>query len=85
MTDHPVIPINYLSLCAALAVKAGMDETDALKAITINAAEIIGLADRIGSIEPGKDADLIIMNGDPLELKTRVEHVLINGRTVYHQ
>jgi imidazolonepropionase-like amidohydrolase len=85
MTDHPVIPINYLSLCAALAVKAGMEETEALKAITINAAEIIGLADRIGSIESGKDADLIIMNGEPLELKTRIEQVLINGRVVYRQ
>lgn len=84
MTDHPVIPINYLSLCAALAVKAGMEEAEALRAITINAAEIVGLADRIGSIETGKDADLVIMNGEPLELKTRVEQVLINGRFVYH-
>lgn len=83
MTDHPVIPINYLSLCAALAVKAGMGEAEALRAITINAAEIIGLADRIGSIEVGKDADLVILNGDPLELKTRVEQVLINGRVVH--
>ena len=85
MTDHPVIPINYLSLCAALTVKAGMEETEALKAVTINAAQIIGLADRIGSIEAGKDADLIIMNGEPLELKTRIEQVLINGRVVYRQ
>ncbi len=83
MTDHPVIPINYLSLSAALAVKAGMDEKEALKAITVNAAEIIGLSDRIGSIEPGKDADLIILNGPPLELKTRVERVIIDGKTAY--
>nr|WP_231685301.1 amidohydrolase [Phosphitispora fastidiosa] len=83
MTDHPVIPINYLSLSAALAVKAGMEEAEALKAITINAAEIIGLADRIGSIEKGKDADLIIMNGHPLEIKTRIEHVIIGGKTAY--
>lgn len=85
MTDHPVIPINYLSLCAALAVKAGMEETDALKAITINAAEIIGLEDRIGSIQPGRDADLLIMNGGPLELKTRIEQVFINGKTINHR
>lgn len=85
MTDHPVIPINYLSLCAALAVKAGMEETDALKAITINAAEIIGLEDRIGSIQPGRDADLLIMNGEPLELKTRIEQVFINGKTINHR
>jgi len=83
MTDHPVIPINYLSLSAALAVKAGMEETEALKAITIYAAEIIGLADRIGSIEKGKDADLIIMNGHPLEIKTKIEHVIIGGKTAY--
>ncbi|MDT3701172.1 MAG: amidohydrolase [Thermincola sp.] len=85
MTDHPVIPINYLSLCAALAVKAGMEETDALKAITINAAQIIGLADRIGSIQPGRDADLLIMNGEPLELKTRIEQVFINGKAINHR
>ena len=83
MTDHPVIPINYLSLSAALAVKAGMEETEALKAITIYAAEIIGLAERIGSIEKGKDADLIIMNGHPLEIKTKIEHVIIDGKTAY--
>lgn len=83
MTDHPVIPINYLYLEAALAVKAGMDETEALKSITINAAEIIGLADRIGSLEKGKDADLIILDGPPLEIKSLVETVIIDGRVVY--
>lgn len=83
MTDHPVIPINYLSLSAALAVKSGMDEREALKAVTANAAEIIGLADRVGSIEPGKDADLLILDGPPLELKTRVEKVFIDGKEVY--
>ncbi len=83
MTDHPVIPINYLSLSAALAVKAGLDETEALRAITINAAEITGLADRIGSLEPGKDADLIILSGPLFELKTRVERVIIDGKEAY--
>lgn len=83
MTDHPVIPVNYLSLSAALAVKAGMDEREALKAVTVNAAEIIGLADRIGSIEPGKDADLIILNGPLFELKTMVETTIIDGKQVY--
>lgn len=80
MTDHPVIPINYLSLSAALAVKAGMDEREALKAMTVNAAEIIGVSDRIGTLEPGKDADIIILSGHPLELMTRVEKVIINGK-----
>lgn len=83
MTDHPVIPINYLYLEAALAVKAGMEETEALRSITINAAEIIGLDDRIGSLEKGKDADLIILDGPPLEIKTRVKMVIIDGKVVY--
>jgi len=83
MTDHPVIPINYLSLSAALAVKAGMDEREALRAITLNAAQIIGLDERLGSIDPGKDADLVILNGQPLELNTRVERVIIDGKTAF--
>ena len=82
MTDHPVIPINYLSLSAALAVKAGMDESDALKAITVNAAEIIGVSDRVGSIVPGKDADLIILDGPLLKFETTVKMVIIEGKIV---
>ncbi len=83
MTDHPVVPIEYLPLCAALAVKAGMEPEEALKAITINAAEILGIAHRVGSIEQGKDADLVILDGDPLEIKTKVIEVFINGKSVY--
>jgi len=83
MTDHPVIPIEYLPLCAALALKAGMDSEEALKSITINAAEILGIADRVGSIAEGKDADLVVMDGDPLEIKTKVKEVFINGNSVY--
>ncbi|MEW6623662.1 MAG: amidohydrolase [Bacillota bacterium] len=83
MTDHPVVPIEYLSLCAALAVKAGMDYREALKAVTINAAAIIGVDQRLGSIEAGKDADLLVLDGDPLEIKTRVKEVFINGSSVY--
>lgn len=82
MTDHPVVPIQYLSLCAALAVKEGMDEELALKAITINAARIAGIDDRVGSIEPGKDADLVILDGHPFELKTKVVKTIINGKEV---
>jgi imidazolonepropionase-like amidohydrolase len=66
MTDHPVIPIQYLPVCAAIAVKEGMEEMEALKSITINAAEITGIADRVGSLEPGKDADIVIFDGHPL-------------------
>lgn len=83
MTDHPVVPIQYLSLCAGLAVKGGMDELEALKAITINAAEILGIADRIGSLAPGKDADIIVLNGHPFDPRTRVELVLVSGEIAY--
>ncbi len=83
MTDHPVVPTQYLSLLAALNVKEGMDEEEALKAITINPAEILGIADRVGSLEKGKDADIIVLSGHPLDWRTKVELVLINGKIVY--
>lgn len=82
MTDHPCTPVQYLSLCAAVAVKEGMDETEALKAITINAADITGIDDRVGSLAVGKDADIIVMDGHPLELKSRVLYTIINGQVV---
>ena len=68
-----------------VAVKEGMDEEEALKAITINAAEITGISDRVGSLEAGKDADIIILDGPPLELKTRVLYTIINGTVVYQR
>jgi imidazolonepropionase-like amidohydrolase len=83
MTDHPVVPIQYLSLSAALAVRGGLDETEALRAITINAAQILGVDDRVGSLAPGKDADLIVTSGNPLDWRSRVELVIINGEIVY--
>jgi imidazolonepropionase-like amidohydrolase len=85
MTDHPCVPVQYLSLCAALAVREGMDEYEALKAITINAAELTEIDKRVGSLEKGKDADIIIMDGHPLELKTRVVTTIINGQVVYER
>ncbi len=85
MTDHPCVPIQYLSLTAALAVREGMREEDALKAITINAAELTEIDKRVGSLEPGKDADLIIMDGPPLEIKSRVITTIINGQVVYER
>ncbi len=81
-TDHPVVPINYLSLCAALAAKHGMDQWAALQAITISGAEILGVADQVGSIQEGKDADLVILDGNPLELSTKVLRVMINGKFI---
>ncbi|WP_088553843.1 amidohydrolase [Calderihabitans maritimus] len=82
MTDHPVIPVQYLPLCAALAVKEGMAEEEALKAITLYPAQILGVAHRVGSIAPGKDADIIVASGSLLDLKSRVEMVLVNGEVV---
>src|SRR6266699_2161 len=68
-TDHPVVPINFLAYQAALAVKDGLDHDEALRALTINPARIAGIDDRLGSIEPGKDADLAIWSGDPLDMR----------------
>ncbi|MCI8423105.1 MAG: amidohydrolase [Lawsonibacter sp.] len=78
-TDHPEIPIQYLPLCAALGVKGGLDQEDALAAITIQAARIAGIADRVGSLSPGKDADVVVTSGHPLELMGQVRAVFING------
>lgn len=82
ITDNSVIPQQYLPFCAGMAVKAGMDEFDALKAITINPAEHIGVADRVGSLEVGKDADLVITNGCPFEVMTETRAVFIDGNRV---
>jgi imidazolonepropionase-like amidohydrolase len=81
-TDHPETPVQYLSLCAAMAVKGGMDPEQALAAITIRPAEIAGIADRVGSLSPGKDADLVIASGHPLNLQSQVRAVYIGGRQV---
>ncbi|SKC55659.1 amidohydrolase [Maledivibacter halophilus] len=83
MTDHPVIPLKHLPLCAALAVKAGMDEKEALKAITINPAEILGLDERVGSLKEGKDADIVIWSQHPFDLKAEVLYTIIDGKVVY--
>ncbi len=83
MTDHPVIPLQYLPVTAALAVREGLDERTALEAITINAAEITGIADRVGSLEPGKDADIALFNGNPLDWRIKAQRVFINGQEVF--
>jgi len=79
-TDHPVIPLQYLPLCAALAVRAGMDKKAALRAITINPAKILGIDSRVGSLEIGKDADFAVWLGDPLNVMSRPAAVWINGK-----
>lgn len=83
MTDHPVIPVQYLPLSAGLAIRHGLPEMEAMKAVTINAAEILGVADRVGSLEVGKDADVVIFDGHPFETMTTVVKVFINGEEVY--
>ncbi|WP_417066295.1 amidohydrolase [Gemmiger sp.] len=82
ITDNSVIPQQYLPLCAGMAVKAGMDEFDALKAITINPAEHIGVADRVGTLEVGKDADVVVTAGCPFEVLTETRAVFIDGNRV---
>ena len=81
-TDHPEVPIQYLPLCAALAVKGGLDEETALAAITVNAAKIAGLEDRLGSLAPRKDADVLVTDRPPLELMCQIKAVLIGGKRV---
>ena len=79
-TDHPETPLQYLPLCAAMAMRSGLSRQEALAAITIQPARIAGLDKRIGSLEIGKDADLVLASGDPLELDTRIESVYSLGR-----
>ncbi|MCL2406322.1 MAG: amidohydrolase [Defluviitaleaceae bacterium] len=84
-TDHPVTPLQHLNVCAALCVQAGMDEDEALKAITIYAARVMHLDDRIGSIAPGKDADIVIWDAHPLLTTAHAETVIIDGKVLYNR
>jgi len=83
ITDHPVVPIHFLVYQAALAVKDGLDRDTALRAITINPAKVLGLADQVGSIEVGKLGDLVLWSGDPLDVMQRALTVFIKGTQVY--
>ena len=85
ITDHPVVPIDFLATQASLAVREGMHHDEALRAITLNPAEVMGVADRIGSIEQGKDADLVLWEGDPLDVRNRTLRVWQAGREVMHR
>lgn len=82
-TDHPVSLIQYLPICAGLAVRNGLGIEEALKAITINAAVICGVDDRVGSLEVGKDADIAIFTGNPMEVFTHTVYTIINGEIIY--
>ncbi|MDQ0277696.1 imidazolonepropionase-like amidohydrolase [Arthrobacter silviterrae] len=83
ITDHPVVPINFLVHQATFAVKEGLDRATALRAITLNPAKVLGLAERIGSLAVGKDADLVLWSGDPLDVMQRALKVFIGGKPVY--
>lgn len=85
ITDHPVIPIQYITLSAALAVREGLSEQTAWEAITINPARHIGLGDRVGSLTVGKDADLVVWSGNPFEYLTKIEQTIIDGKIVYQR
>ena len=81
-TDHPETPIQYLPLCAAMAVRGGMEEEAALAAITSTAAEIAGISKRVGSLTPGKDADVVVTTGHPFDWNGRIKAVFIDGKQV---
>lgn len=81
ITDAPVTPLKYLRLCAGFAVEAGMDPFKALQAITLNPARHIGIEDRVGSLEVGKDADIVIMDGSCFEISAKIHHVFIAGES----
>lgn len=85
MTDHPVIPVQYLPICAGIAVKHGMKKEKAIESITINPAKTLGIEDRVGSIEVGKDADIVIWDNSPLEIQSKVLYTIINGKVVYEK
>ena len=86
ITDAPVIPLQYLPMCAGLAADAGMDKEEAWKAITINPATALGIADRIGSLEPGKDADIVIWSADPITtLGAAAVTTIVDGKVVYQK
>jgi len=78
-----VVPINFLIHQATLAVKEGLDPVTALRAVTINPARIIGVDARLGSLSVGKDADLVIWSGDPLDVMSRAELAFVDGREIY--
>ena len=84
MTDHPVSLIHYLPICAGLSVKYGLSEEGGLRAVTIHAAEICGVEDRVGSLEPGKDADIAVYTGNPMELFTTTKYTIVDGEIVYN-
>jgi len=85
ITDHPVVPEQYLVISAALAVREGMDEQDAIRALTQNPADLCGVGERLGSLDVGKDGDVVIWTGHPFEYKSQVAKTIIQGNVVYER
>lgn len=83
ISDHPFHPIQFLSTAAAMAWANGMSEEDAIRAVTLTPAETLGVADRVGSLDPGKDADFVIWTGHPFRIRSRIESVYIEGKKVF--
>lgn len=81
-SDHNITPMRYLNVYAALAVREGLSNADALRAITLNPARILGIDDFLGSLETGKEADIVLWNGDPLDVRSRPRKVFVKGRQV---
>jgi len=82
-TDHPVVPIHFLVHSATFAVREGLPPGEALRSLTINPARMMGVADRLGSLEPGKDADIVVWSGDPLDVMSRAERAFVRGQEIY--
>ena len=82
-TDHPYTPIQYLNICAAIAVREGLSEQNALEGITINPAKNLGVDDRVGSLEIGKDADVVLWNHHPFHYMASPDLTIINGEIIY--
>ncbi len=80
ITDHPVIPVEHLRVCAALAVREGLDEDMALQAITTSPARLLGVEDELGSVRQGKRADLVIFDGHPFDFRSRVVLAMVDGK-----
>ncbi|MGB9866382.1 MAG: amidohydrolase [Bacillota bacterium] len=81
-TDHPVVPLKYLPLCVGLAIRAGLPWEEGLKAVTVNAAQILGIADQVGTLDPGKFADIAVFKGDPFSMDGQAVAVMVKGQWV---
>lgn len=81
-TDAPPVPIQFLPTSAASAVREGLDPEAALRAVTITPARVLGIDERVGSLEPGKDADIVVYGGSPFNLMSRIELVMMDGEIV---